>query len=158
MTHTGEKPYQCKLCSYGSVTIDQLRRHLKGRHGSELPLTQRENKDEVTRMKPLDDPESQNDNGAEVKKIDGVKVRREGTHFRIFHSEKIDFARNERGQHQCPACSYSHNHYRTVRRHYMIHTGEKPYQCKHCDYRSGWFPMMILFVVSDLSVLEPIRT
>ena len=138
MTHTGEKPYQCKVCSYGSVTIDQLRRHLKGRHGSELPLTQRENKDEVTRLKPEDETEAEN--GTEEKSIDGIKVRKEGVNFRIFHSEKIEFSRNEKGQHQCPTCSYSHIHYRTVRRHYMIHTGEKPYQCKLCDYRSGRFP------------------
>lgn len=42
---------------------------------------------------------------------------------------------NPSKRYACPQCSkefYSKNDFR---RHYMIHSGEKPYACKHCDYK-----------------------
>ena len=32
-THTGEKPYECKLCNYGFTTKANCERHLKNKHG-----------------------------------------------------------------------------------------------------------------------------
>ena len=32
-THTGEKPFECKLCNYGFTTKANCERHLKNKHG-----------------------------------------------------------------------------------------------------------------------------
>ena len=32
-SHTGEKPYECKLCNYGFTTKANCERHLKNKHG-----------------------------------------------------------------------------------------------------------------------------
>lgn len=36
----------------------------------------------------------------------------------------------------CPVCLKESCSMNDLRRHYMIHTGEKPYPCPHCPYRS----------------------
>ncbi|XP_018023132.1 protein tramtrack, beta isoform isoform X6 [Hyalella azteca] len=36
----------------------------------------------------------------------------------------------------CPVCGKIFNNKKDFRRHYMIHTGEKPYPCPHCPYRA----------------------
>ena len=37
----------------------------------------------------------------------------------------------------CPVCSKEFYDKNKFRRHYMIHTGEKPFACTHCTYRSN---------------------
>lgn len=36
----------------------------------------------------------------------------------------------------CPVCSKTFQNKKDFRRHYMIHTGEKPFSCPHCSYRA----------------------
>jgi len=37
LTHTGEKPFQCPECNYRCIQRSNLRIHMKGVHGTELP-------------------------------------------------------------------------------------------------------------------------
>ncbi|KAK7056566.1 hypothetical protein SK128_013802 [Halocaridina rubra] len=39
--------------------------------------------------------------------------------------------------HQCPHCSYYTPHKRDMRRHHLVHTGEKPFGCPYCQHRSA---------------------
>ena len=36
----------------------------------------------------------------------------------------------------CPICGKVYTSISTMRRHMAIHTGEKPYKCDQCDYRT----------------------
>lgn len=37
----------------------------------------------------------------------------------------------------CPLCGKSNRDNSDLRRHFMIHTGEKPFHCSHCNYRTA---------------------
>ncbi|XP_018023147.1 broad-complex core protein isoforms 1/2/3/4/5 isoform X17 [Hyalella azteca] len=39
-----------------------------------------------------------------------------------------------RMQYACPLCPKEFNNKKDFRRHYMVHTGEKPFPCPHCPY------------------------
>ena len=42
----------------------------------------------------------------------------------------------EDGQSQCPICQKVMKQPSWMSRHILTHTGEKPFACKHCDYKS----------------------
>lgn len=37
---------------------------------------------------------------------------------------------------QCPSCSYTAPHLKSLKQHLKIHSGEKPFSCPFCDYRT----------------------
>ena len=41
------------------------------------------------------------------------------------------------GQYGCPYCTKVMKQSSDMRRHILIHTGEKPFICRICDYRSA---------------------
>lgn len=38
---------------------------------------------------------------------------------------------------QCPVCNKVLHHKNDFRKHYMVHTGEKPYACTICEYKTS---------------------
>ena len=51
--------------------------------------------------------------------------------------EEVNFTKNSNDNYTCPeeSCDFASNQSYNLRRHYMKHTGEKPYQCKICDQK-----------------------
>jgi hypothetical protein len=37
----------------------------------------------------------------------------------------------------CSACNFTSRYAHVVRRHFLVHTGLRPYQCSHCDYSAS---------------------
>ncbi|KAF2363558.1 Zinc finger C2H2-type, partial [Trinorchestia longiramus] len=44
--------------------------------------------------------------------------------------------KNPRMNYTCPVCAKEIFNKADFRRHYMVHTGERPYPCSHCPYRA----------------------
>lgn len=44
--------------------------------------------------------------------------------------------KNPRMNYTCPVCAKEIFNKADFRRHYMVHTGERPYPCPHCPYRA----------------------
>ena len=145
------------LCNPFQVTIDQLKKHLLKNHNAEMPSTFQKTKswdeleaemstevkfeiedEDVIDLEQIDSSSS-TPNGNQIygHQLSGTdNVRREGKDFIILHSQKHNFDKNADEKFECPQCDYRHVQYFKVQRHFMTHTGERPYICKICTYDS----------------------
>uniref|UniRef100_W5M3A8 ZFP64 zinc finger protein n=1 Tax=Lepisosteus oculatus TaxID=7918 RepID=W5M3A8_LEPOC len=100
-SHTGEKPHKCKHCAYAAADSSSLKKHLRI-HYDERPFK--------CQICPY---ASRNSSQLTV-------------HLRS-HTGDAPF--------QCHQCEAKFKINSDLKRHIRIHSGEKPYKCEFCDYR-----------------------
>eukprot|EP00094_Tigriopus_californicus_P010939 TCALIF_10553-PA protein Name:"Similar to ZNF208 Zinc finger protein 208 (Homo sapiens)" AED:0.08 eAED:0.08 QI:5/0/0/1/0.5/0.33/3/0/1107 len=122
-THTGEKPYECKLCNYGFTTKANCERHLKNKHGK----TNREDIRECLILHETDDAEHSNPKMQQMDDHGNFRCKVCKQHF--FTSEKV--IAHAMREHPAYADKADHifEELRTNR------STERPYGCDHCNAR-----------------------
>lgn len=65
-----------------------------------------------------------------------VCIRFRLTGFAPYYSS-IDFCFFHLQMFSCLTCTYTTSDRRTIERHKMVHTGEKPYACTDCSFRTS---------------------
>lgn len=51
-------------------------------------------------------------------------------------------------RHQCPSCSKAFVLGTDLKRHLLVHTGEKPFRCPHCPHRANRKGNMMVHVMN----------
>ncbi|UYV83679.1 SLC30A9 [Cordylochernes scorpioides] len=158
LTHTGEKPFKCEHCDYGTIYKKNLNVHLCI-HTGEKPF-KCEHCDYRTIYKKNLNVHLCTHTGEKPFKCEycGYRaiqknslVRHLGTHtgekpFKCEHCDYGAINKNSLVRHlgthtgekpfKCEHCDYSTIYKKNLKVHLGTHTGEKPFKCEHCDYRA----------------------
>ncbi|XP_058060088.1 zinc finger protein 124-like [Anopheles bellator] len=125
-THTGERPYQCKVCDKAFYSASHLREHSKTHNKDQqhqcphcsLTFTQSAKLKIHIRTHTGERP-------YQCKVCDKAfcSSANLSVHSKIHHKNQ---------QHQCPYCSLKFPWLYSLKNHIRTHTGERPYVCKVC--------------------------
>ncbi|GBP91923.1 Zinc finger protein 233 [Eumeta japonica] len=127
-THTGEKPFRCERCDFGSFEISNLKRHMRI-HTGEKPHRCRlceYNASELNHLKiHMRTHTGEKPYKCEYCEYSASQPWNLKVHKRTHTGEK---------PYKCKHCEYSASGPGPLKIHTRTHTGEKPYKCKQCEY------------------------
>ncbi|XP_069703511.1 histone-lysine N-methyltransferase PRDM9-like [Periplaneta americana] len=130
-THTGEKPYKCSKCSYESAQSSALVRHMRT-HTGEKPYKCSKCSYESAWSSAL---------VVHMKTHTGEKPYKcsKCGYESALSSTLVNHMRTHTGEkpYKCSKCSYECAQSSALVSHMRTHTGEKPYKCSKCSYESA---------------------
>ena len=120
-THTGFKPYLCHYCDYTSTHCATIKKHLWKEHNIG------------------EDPKSSSSSDSDTKYSSKVG---ESIHFKFSPSDEeknLDLKRaGDKGAFLCSYCNRPFSTEGNLRIHIRTHTGDKPYHCRYCEFRTAY--------------------
>ncbi|KAB7493992.1 Zinc finger protein [Armadillidium nasatum] len=120
LIHSGEKPFVCPFCPHRSNRKGNMNTHIIE---NILIL--------ISSLILLENPcQGYSTDWTTTIPYDGKSIRRGRPPRSSTHSGLTSYLR----EWNCPYCGKMFKDPSNLRRHKMIHTGEKPFRCPHCDY------------------------
>ncbi|XP_068569167.1 zinc finger protein 431-like isoform X1 [Cebidichthys violaceus] len=119
MIHTGEKPYRCSYCAKGCRLLQHLIVHERG-HTGERPYTCDACGKGYTNQSALKTHRS---------------THEERPPSRDIAEPAPPAPETPEKPHRCSQCGKSFTQAVSLKKHWLIHSGEKPYDCKECGKR-----------------------
>ena len=148
-THTGEKPFGCKLCKKRFKQKSDCVRHIRLVHPNHCKINSKLSESNLTvgEQKTCDQEEKSATTSSNNKQQQSQQQQAPDQSYNYryveiferyvetFESGKIDTQKDADGYYQCNQCDYKSNKKEHFDDHYRTHTGEEPFGCKLCKKR-----------------------
>lgn len=144
--HSGEHPYECQHCDYSTTQQGNLKTHTKLKHpgagGSADKLKQPQcptchktflNATTLNKHMTVHTEQLQYECSMCLNKYKHAESLKR--HERLNHS---GFQPETLKPHSCDICNKRFYSASKLKVHSMVHSGEQPYQCEHCDFKTAW--------------------
>ncbi|KAG8554496.1 hypothetical protein GDO81_003810 [Engystomops pustulosus] len=131
LVHTGERPFKCSLCQKGFRDTSDLLKHQRVHTGDQRPTWHdtkaHEDEDHSPEVTPLPSPQS-----TVNKDSNEVKREEDFSHWKDDKSDDPVHDKQSRDKLQCSLCSKFFTRVSSLHRHYLMHTGYRPFTCPIC--------------------------